>query len=160
MRKRLRPSRLRMPARTEHPQRAIRARERPWLIESPSARVWDAHLLATSLSPTKTTMTPSSHFSTTFGARILVILACSCSTAAVVLGVAGCDATAQPPRVPPPPSVTVMVSRTDDDSDRRDSDRHDAGSRGCDDPGPREGLPGGEAFRVMGRTSRRVSSCW
>jgi membrane fusion protein, multidrug efflux system len=56
-------------------------------------------------------MTPSSHVSTTFAARILVILACSCSTATVVLGVAGCDATAQPARVPPPPSVTVVQSR-------------------------------------------------
>jgi RND family efflux transporter MFP subunit len=56
-------------------------------------------------------MTPSSDSTATFAARILVILACSCSMAAVVIGVAGCDVTAQPQRVPPPPSVTVVESR-------------------------------------------------
>jgi membrane fusion protein, multidrug efflux system len=44
-------------------------------------------------------------------ARFLAILAASCSTAAVVIGTAGCDVTAQPPRVPPPPTVTVVVSQ-------------------------------------------------
>ncbi len=42
--------------------------------------------------------------------RFLLLPACVCSTAAVVLGVAGCT-TAEPPRVPPLPSVTVVVSR-------------------------------------------------
>jgi RND family efflux transporter MFP subunit len=56
-------------------------------------------------------MTPSSNSAATFAARILSILAGSCSTAAVVLGVAGCDATAQPQRVPPPPTVTVVEAR-------------------------------------------------
>jgi membrane fusion protein (multidrug efflux system) len=56
-------------------------------------------------------MTPSSDPTATFVAKILVILAYSCSTAAVVVGIAGCDATAQPQRTPPPPSVTVVESR-------------------------------------------------
>ena len=72
------------------PPPAIRALELPGSFESRSLEYGTRHLLATSLSPTKTTMTPSSHFSTTFAARILVILACSCSTATVVLGLAGC----------------------------------------------------------------------
>ena len=46
-----------------------------------------------------------------FAARLVLLPACTCLTVAVVLGVAGCSLTAQPPRVPPPPTVTVVVSR-------------------------------------------------
>jgi len=44
-------------------------------------------------------------------ARLLLLFGCSCATAAVVLGLAGCHATALPQKNPPPPSVTVTESR-------------------------------------------------
>ncbi len=43
--------------------------------------------------------------------KLLLLLACSCSMVASVLGLAGCSATATPQRVPPPPSVTVVDSK-------------------------------------------------
>ena len=43
--------------------------------------------------------------------KLLLLLACSCSMVAAVLGLAGCNASATPQRVPPPPSVTVVDSK-------------------------------------------------
>jgi membrane fusion protein, multidrug efflux system len=44
-------------------------------------------------------------------ARILLLSACSLLSAAAFLGVAGCGASAQPGRVPPPPKVTVVLAQ-------------------------------------------------
>ena len=44
-------------------------------------------------------------------ARTFLLSACSILSAAVFLGVAGCGATAQPQRVPPPPKVTVVIAQ-------------------------------------------------
>jgi membrane fusion protein (multidrug efflux system) len=46
-----------------------------------------------------------------FTARLLLLPSCACLTATVVLGAAGCNATGELPRVPPPPTVTVVISR-------------------------------------------------
>lgn len=56
-------------------------------------------------------MTPKRDTKPRFAARVFLLPACTCWTVAVVLGVAGCSMTAQPPRIPPPPTVTVVLSR-------------------------------------------------
>jgi membrane fusion protein (multidrug efflux system) len=44
-------------------------------------------------------------------ARLLLLPGLSCATAALLIAIAGCGSPGQPPRVPPPPKVTVVVAR-------------------------------------------------
>ncbi len=53
---------------------------------------------------------PWSESPTSLAVKTLLTLACSCSTVAVLVGIAGCNVTAEPARIPPPPSVTVVLS--------------------------------------------------
>src|ERR1017187_1930898 len=56
-------------------------------------------------------MTQTSQTTGRLALKVLLLLAGSCSTAAALLGFAGCTATGTPTKVPPPPSVTVVESR-------------------------------------------------
>ena len=56
-------------------------------------------------------MTPKPDSTATPARKLLLVLACSCSMLAALLGLAGCRAAAKPERVPPPPSVTVVESK-------------------------------------------------
>jgi membrane fusion protein, multidrug efflux system len=56
-------------------------------------------------------MTPKSELTHTFVRKLLLLLACSSSLFAALLGLAGCKGTTTPERVPPLPSVTVVDSK-------------------------------------------------
>ena len=56
-------------------------------------------------------MTPKPDSTHSAARKLLLLLACSSSMLVAFLGFAGCNYSATPERVPPPPSVTVVDSK-------------------------------------------------